>query len=337
MPVSGLGIVPAAGAAFNELTATVRRAVIPSLYVQLYKANPVLAYLLRNAQRAKGGLSQITIPTQNNQFVNWAWAGYDGGFPQPAVQPAVSNAEFNLRLGVIPIPFVGAESIIQSSEVIVNLCKARLADAKTVALQTMAGSIYTNNSASPLIVDSFFNAYDDGTNAATYGGINRTATPTWKSTLKTSAGAVLTRTAFAKLIVQASSLAGGETPDMVITSLADWATLMGDFMSIEQFQTGPNRRYGADDVVNAGFRGLSIADTAVFGDPFCPVGTAWFVNTKYLALFLSEDAPFAFSGFYSAIPNMQLASIGVVIVAYDVVVAKPISGMQVTGITGAAF
>src|SRR5438270_320076 len=132
MPVSGLGIVPAAGAAYNELTATVRRAVIPSLYVQLYKANPVLAYLLRNAQRAKGGLSQITIPTQNNQFVNWAWAGYDGGFPQPAVQPAVSNAEFNLRLGVIPIPFVGAESIIQSSEVIVNLCKARLADAKTV-------------------------------------------------------------------------------------------------------------------------------------------------------------------------------------------------------------
>ena len=72
-------------------------------------------------------------------------------------------------------------------------------------------------------------------------------------------------------------------------------------------------------------------------DPFCPTGTAYIVNSRYLAMYLSEDAPFAFSGFYSAIPNLQIANIGVVIVAFDVTCSKPVSGMRITGITGASF
>ena len=48
-------------------------------------------------------------------------------------------------------------------------------------------------------------------------------------------------------------------------------------------------------------------------------------------MYMSEDAAFAFSGFYSAIPNLQIANIGVVLVAFNVVVTKPVSGMQVTG------
>src|SRR5262249_24061492 len=148
---------------YNELQSVVRRAFVPNLFVQLYKANPALSYLLRNAQRARGGLNQMTIPIQGNSFVSWSWAGYDGGFPQPQVVPAVQNAQFNLVLGVIAIPFIGMEAIIQSSETVVNLCKARLADAKTVALQNMAGALYTNNTPNPLQMDSLVNAYDDGT------------------------------------------------------------------------------------------------------------------------------------------------------------------------------
>src|SRR5262249_9911496 len=310
--------------------------IIPNLFVQIYKANPVLSFLLRNAQRARGGLNQITVPIQGNQFVQWSWAGYDGGFPQPAVIPAVQNAQFNLYLGVIPIPFVGMEAIIQSSETVINLAKARLADAKTVALQNMAGALYTNNTATPLVADSLVNAYDDGTNVATYGGVSRTALPAWKSNIVTG-GASNTPAKMAQVLGQASSLAGGETPDLVVMSLSDWATLMSEFIGAEQYNSRPGETFGRDDVVNAGFRGLSIGDTMIFGDPFCPKGTAFFINTRYLALYLSEDAPFAFSGFYSAIPNMQIANVGVVIVAFDVICANPSSGIQVTGITGGAF
>lgn len=338
MPQLGVGIVPS-GAIGNEIVAVTRRAFIPRLVVQIYKSTPLLSLLLRNAQRAKGGASQITVPVQGGSFVNFSWSDYSGVFPQPAVQTAAQNAEFNLKLGVVPIPFMGMEALIQSSEVVIPILKARMADAKTVAVQAISGALFTNNAGVPgqTQVDSLLQAYDDGTNVNSYGGITRTSNTFWKSTLVTAAGAIMTRTSFIKKIVQTTALAGGEAPDFVVCSPGDWTTLMTDFMSSESFRTMPGSRYGADDVINAGFRGLMLGDTPIFLDPFCPTGTSYVINSRYLALYMSEDAPFAFSGFYSAIPNLQIANIGVVIVAFNVVCTKPVSGMRITGITGAAF
>jgi len=294
---------------------------------------------MRNAQRAKGGVSQVTVPVQGGSYVSFSWSDYSGVFPQPAVQTAAQNAEFNLKLGVVPIPFMGMEALIQSSEAVIPILKARMADAKTVAVQAISSSLFTNNANQPTQVDSLYQAYDDGTNVATYGGINRSTAGNsfWKSTLKTSAGAILSRTAMIPYLVQTTSLAGGEAPDFMVMSPGDWTKLMTDFMSSETFFTRPGSRYGTDDVINAGFRGLMLGDTPIFMDPFCPTGTAYIINSRYLALYMSEDAPFAFSGFYSAIPNLQIANIGVVIVAFDVVSTKPVSGMRITGITGASF
>lgn len=338
MPQLGVGIVPS-GAIGNELVAVTRRAFIPRLVVQIYKATPLLGLLMRNAQRARGGVSQVTVPVQGGSFVSFSWSDYSGVFPQPAVQTAAQNAEFNLRLGVVPIPFMGMEALIQSSEAVIPILKARMADAKTVAVQAISSALFTNNSAFPTQVDSLLQAYDDGTNVTTYGGINRStaANAFWKSTLFASAGAILTRTGFIAQLVRTTSLAGGEAPDFVVMSPGDWTTLMTDFMSLEQFVTNPRSKYGNDDLINAGWRGIMLGNTPIFMDPFCPTGTAYIINSRYLALYMSEDAPFAFSGFYSAIPNLQIANIGVVIVAFDVVCTKPISGMRITGITGAAF
>ena len=338
MPQLGVGIVPS-GAIGNELVATTRRAFIPRLVVQIYKATPMLSLLMRNAQRAKGGVSQVTVPVQGGSYVSFSWSDYSGVFPQPAVQTAAQNAEFNLKLGVVPIPFMGMEALIQSSEAVIPILKARMADAKTVAVQAISSSLYTNNSLQPSQIDSLYQAYDDGTNVSTYGGINRSTAGNsfWKSTLKSSAGGILTRVLMIPYLVQCTSLAGGEAPDFMIMSPGDWTTLMTDFMSLESFRTTPGTRYGSDDTINAGFRGLMLGDTPIFMDPFCPTGTAYIINSRYLALYMSEDAPFAFSGFYSAIPNLQIANIGVVIVAFDVVCTKPISGMKLTGITGASF
>jgi len=295
--------------------------------------------LLRNAQRAKGGVSQVTVPVQGASYVAFSWSDYSGVFPQPAVQTAAQNAEFNLKLGVVPIPFMGMEALIQSSEAVIPILKARMADAKTVAVQAISSALFTNNQAAPSQVDSLLQAFDDGTNVATYGGINRLAAGNsfWKSTLVTSAGGQLSRQNFIPYLVQTTFVAGGESPDFVCLYPGDWAKLMQDFMSSETFFTRPGSRYGTDDVVNAGFRGIMLGDTPVFMDPFVPKGTAYIINSRYLALYMSEDAPFAFSGFYSAIPNLQIANIGVVIVAFDVVCAKPSSGMQVTGLTGGLF
>lgn len=338
MPQLGVGIVPS-GAIGNELVATTRRAFIPRLVVQIYKATPMLSLLMRNAQRARGGVSQVTVPVQGGSFVSFSWSDYSGVFPQPAVQTAAQNAEFNLKLGVVPIPFMGMEALIQSSEAVIPILKARMADAKTVAVQAISSGLYTNNTSTPTQMDSLYNAYDDGTNVSTYGGINRTSAGNsfWKSTYNSSSGITGTRATWLPVVTQTMALAGGEAPDFIVTSPGDWSKLMTDYIGSEQYQTNPNSRYGSDSIVNTGFRGLLLGDTPIFMDPFCPTGTAYILNSRYLAMYISEDAPFAFSGFYSAIPNLQIANIGVVIVAFNVVCTKPISGMHVVGITGASF
>lgn len=336
MPVFNNGIVPG-GSIGAELAAITRRAFIPSLVVQIYKAHPVLSLLLGNSQRAAGGISSVTVPVQGSSFVQYSWSGFDGVFPQPTDMTAIQNAEFNLKLGVCPIPFLGMESLIQSTEVVIPRLRAVMADAKAVMTQALATSLYQNNANFPQQIDSLAQAYDDGTNVATYGGISRTANPFWKSTLKTAAGAISTRVGMATQIARLTSLSGGEAPDFGVMSYGDWTTLMEDFMSAEQFQTNPNSRYGIDDPVNAAFRCLSVLNVPIFPDPFLATGTAYLFNSKYLSAYISEDAPFVFSGFHSTIPNMQIASIGVIIVALDFLCSKPVSGLQIQGITGAAF
>jgi hypothetical protein len=75
----------------------------------------------------------------------------------------------------------------------------------------------------------------------------------------------------------------------------------------------------------------------VIYDPFCPLGEMYMVNTRYTALYLSEYAPFIFSGFESTIPMGQIASIGVLITALDLVCAKPSSGAHYTGMGSGAW
>lgn len=335
-PIFGSGIVPNAGNIATELQAVTRRAFIPKLVVQIYQAAPFLSMAMRNAQRARGGLSQISVPIQGAQYVNYSWAGYDGSFPQPTVQAATQQAAWNLALGVVPIPLLGMESIIQSTEAIIPLVKARMADAKTVAVQSISTALYGTNNAAPLQMNGLLDAYDTGTNAPTYGGIPRSSNVFWKGNVY-STGITPSRSTMVTRIMNLTQLAGGESPDVILMSLSDWTTLLQDFMTAEQFNTNPTMKYGNDDAVNAGFRALMLGNTPILADPFCPKGTAFLVNSKYLALYISEDANFAFSGFQSLIPNNQIASTGVLISLMALSCTKPVSGMQLSNVTGGAF
>ena len=336
MAVFGQGVVPASGSVTSELSSVMRRAFIPKLVVQLYNAAPVLSLLLRNAQRARGGLSQVTVPVQGSSFVNYNWTGYDGSFPQPQVLTAAQQAAWNLSVGTVPIPLLGMESMLQQTETIIPLVKARMVDAKTVALQAISTALFSSAGTNALAMNGFQDVYDNGTVAPTYGGLNRTSAPFWKSTIYSS-NVTPSRSTIITRIMQLTSLAGGESPDLIVMSLSDWTTLLTDYMSVEQFNTDPGNKYGNDNAVNAGFRALMLGNVPSLADPFCPKGTAYIINTKYLGLYLSEDANFAFSGWHSLIANNQIANVGVIIAAMALACTKPVSGMQLNAVVGGAF
>lgn len=335
--ITNNGIVPG-GALGAQLAAITRRAFVPSVFVQIYQAHPLLSLLMANAQTARGGISQVTFPIQGASFVSFNWGSFAGDFPLPTDAAAIQDAQFNLKLGMVPIGFFGMEAILQSSEVVIPKLRAVMSDAAVVIKQAYAQALYSNNSANAQAWDSLYQAYDDGTNVTSYGGITKTGTQYWQGQLITNAGSTPTsRVGMAQLQTRVQNGAGGEAADFAVMNPANWAVLMSDFMSLEMFTTKPKSIYDKDDIVNAGFRAIRVMDTPIFPDPFCPVGEMYFINSRYLSLYMSEYAPMTFSGFESQIPVGQISDIGVLISASDLCCAKPSSGAHVTGITGVAW
>jgi len=313
-----------------------RRAVIPVVTVQVYQTHPVLSLLMANAQSAMGGAPQVTIPIQGASFVQFAWGSFAGDFNMPTDQQAIENAQFNLKLGMVPIGFFGMEALVQSSEVIIPKLRAVTSDAAVVMKQALAQSLYTNNYGNTNAMSSLIQAYDNGVNVPSYGGITRSTMPAWQGQVY-SAGVQANRASIAKTLVEVTQGAGGEAPDFAVMSYPDWANLMGDFIGVEMIQSTARNKFGRDDVMNSGFRAIRVLDTPIFPDPWCPVGTMICINSRYLALYLSQAAPMVFSGFESTIPMGQIASIGVLISAMELVCSKPSSGAIVNGLINPAF
>ena len=116
--LTGSGITPS-GALGAQLAALTRRAFLPSVYVQIYQSHPLLSLFMSNAKAARGGVSQITVPVQGSSFVSFNWGSFAGDFPMPTDQAAIQNAQFSLKLGMVPVGFFGMEAIIQDRKSVV--------------------------------------------------------------------------------------------------------------------------------------------------------------------------------------------------------------------------
>src|SRR5271154_6869047 len=164
MPLPGIGVAPAAGSLYTELSSVTRRAFVPRLFVQIYFGSPTLFYLMGNAQKAAGGLNQITIPLQGNSMVQGQFTGYGGGFNSPQITPGIQNGQWNLAYWVVPVPLPFGETIIQATDREISILKARMNDVYAVTRQNVAGLLYSLNAANPQMPNSLMDAFDSGTN-----------------------------------------------------------------------------------------------------------------------------------------------------------------------------
>jgi hypothetical protein len=337
MPLPGIGVAPAAGSLYTELTSVTRRALVKNLFVQIYFGSPSLFYMIGNSQRAAGGLNQITIPMQGNSMVQGQFTGYGGGFNSPVITPGIQNGQWNLAYWVVPVPLPFGETVLQATDREISLLKARMNDVYAVTRQNMARLMFTNNSANPLFPNSFQDAFDNGTNFPTYGGISRNAAGNSAfqgqyinlNSGTFSLGTVgFTRSSMATLLAKVTDTAGGEAPTYVVMSPGDYATLNKDFIGNEQQVVYPGQTgsYNMDSGARSSFPNLTVSGVPIFADHFCPQGNVFGVNVKYTAFYMSEDAAFDFSGFYSLVPLGQIGQQGVVVCGYDIVSAKSSSG-----------
>ena len=324
----GGGILPATGSAqFNELTYVTRRAFIPKLVVQLYNSTPLMAALIANSQSASGGVSSVTVPVQGAQFVNAQWSDYSGSFAQPSVQQGAYNAEFDLKLMISPVPFLGMEGAVQQDAAIIPLIEARMNDATNVMMDAMATALYTNTTNT----QQFIGLPAAVANSGTYGNIDRSAYTWWKSS-QYAAGSVNPTRQNILQYISGTVKNGAEMPSFGVCGFGTWTLLAQDFVGQEQYVITPGAGFdGETNGPQAAFRALMVAGVPIYPDPYCPEGTVYFLNTNYLSLYIHEQGSFVFTGFESTLPNWQIGYVGAVLMIAELVNVKPKSMTKVTG------
>jgi hypothetical protein len=249
---------------------------------------------------------------------------------------------------VVPVPLPFGETIIQATDRELSLLKTRMNDVYAVTRQNMARLSFTSNAANSQMPDSFYNAFDDGTNVPTYGGINRNAPGNsafkgqyinLNSGTYSQGPAGFTRAGMATLLAGTTDAAGGECVTFVVMNPGDYATLNNTFIGIEQIHQVPQlgNVMSMDTAVRSSFTNLVVNGVPIFADHFCPKGEIFGINVKYTSMYMSEDAAFDFSGFYSLVPLGQMGQQGVVVVGYDILSAKSVSGFHGYNLQGAAF
>jgi hypothetical protein len=329
----GGGIVPATGTSqYNELTYVTRRAFIPKLVVQLYNSTPLMAALIANSQTATGGVSSVTVPVQGAQFVNAQWSDYSGSFNQPAVQQGAFNAEFDLKLMITPVPFLGMEGVVQQDHAIIPLIEARMNDATNVMMDAMSYSLYNNTSNTQQFI-GLPAAVDDGTTsgAGTYGNINRSTYSWWQSKVY-AAGSVNPTRQNVLQYISGTVKKGAEVPTFGVCGFGTWTLLAQDYVGQEQYVITPGSGFDGDaNGPQAAFRALMVAGVPIYPDPYCPEGTLYLLNTNYLSLYIHEQGQFVFTGFESTLPNWQIGYVGAVLTIAELVNTKPKSMTKVTG------
>ena len=327
MPIGG-GILPASGSTqFTELTYVTRRAFIPKLVVQLYNSTPLMAALIANSQSASGGVSSVTEPVQGSQFVNAQWSDYSGSFAQPSVQQGAYNAEFNLKLVIAPVPFLGMEGAVQQDAAVIPLIEARMNDATNVMMDAMATSLYNNTTNTQQFTGLPAAVSDSGT----YGNIDRSTYTWWKSKTYAAGSVNPTRQNILQYI-SGTVKNGAEVPTFGVCGFGTWTLLAQDYVGQEQYVLTPGSGFDGDaNGPQSGFRALMVAGVPIYPDPYCPEGTVYFLNSNYLSLYIHEQGSFVFTGFESTLPNWQIGYVGAVLMIAELVNTKPKSMTKVTG------
>ena len=327
MPIGG-GIVPATGSTqYTELTYVTRRAFIPKLVVQLYNSTPLMAALIANSQQASGGVSSVTVPVQGAQFVNAQWSDYSGSFNQPSVQQGAFNAEFDLKLMIAPVPFLGMEGAVQQDAAIVPLIEARMNDATNVMMDAMATALYNNSTNT----QQFTGLPAAVSASGTYGNISRSSYTWWQSKAYSAGNVNPTRQNILQYI-SGTVKNGAEVPSFGVCGFGTWTLLAQDFVGQEQYVITPGHGFDGDaNGPQAAFRALMVAGVPIYPDPYCPEGTVYFLNTNYLSLYVHEQGSFVFTGFESTLPNWQIGYVGAVLMIAEMVSTKPKSMSVVSG------
>jgi len=230
-----------------------------------------------NIRTVSGGrLIYEELSFAENGNAGW-YSGYD--LLPVAAQDVLSAAQYDFKQAACPVTISGLEQLQNSGkEAFIDLLEQRINVAESTMANLICGGLYSDGTGSGGKEITGLNAAVplDPTAVATYGGIAQATWTFWQSKIKNVGN---TTTLAADMNALWSTLVRGtERPDLIVCDSVVWLAYLASLQA--------NQRFTSADTGGLGFPSIKYMDCDVVLDGgiggFCPQGTAFFLNTKYL-------------------------------------------------------
>ena len=243
------------------------------------------ALLTRLEQKGKiklvSGGSKIFQEISFAENANAGWySGYD--LLPVAAQDVISAAEYDYKQAACPIAVSGLDQLKNSGrEQMIDLLEGRVGVGEATMANLISGGLYSDGSATGgKQIDGLNKAVVVDPSTGAYGAIDPGTWTFWRNATMDQTAANLTtaliqgyfNTMWARLV------RGADRPDLIMVDANVW----GIYLASLQAQ----QRFTGTDTAKLGFPTIQYMDADVVLDGgiggFCPAGTAFFLNTKYI-------------------------------------------------------
>lgn len=310
----------------NQINSLSRRYIYPSLVDNVYRSNLMFFRLnARNKKILQGGY-QIEVPLVYSRF---AAGGWYQGFELLDVSPSdtVKNAAFDWKQAYTPVSVDGLTLIkADSPEAVVNFLSFQFEQAQTDLADTLGTGVWSDVVSNNKVVDGLRGAVDDGTVAATYGGLSRSANTFWRSNVTTITPPL---SLAAMQTMFGSCTEGGRHPTIIVTTQTVWNLYWALSVGGQAFPAQPS---GHDEqLAQNGFTNLLFNGVPLCVDSKVPASQMYFLNEDYIYLFVNPKADFNMKDFRE--PVNQDAMTSLILWAGNVVVSNCARHGKLLGIT----
>lgn len=242
------------------------------------------AFLMKAEQRGNiktfsGGnviLQELSFAENGN--ASW-YSGYD--LLPVAAQDVISAAEYPIKQAAVPVVISGLEMLQNAGkEQMIDLMDGRLAVAESTMANLVAGALYSDGTGFGGKQLTGLNAAVPVVNTNTYGGIDANTWTFWRNYVDDNTAAELTPALIQGFmnLAWASLVRGMDRPDLILMDSTTWTVYVASLQAQQRFTDTKSATLGfptvkfmdADVVLDGGIGG------------FCPAGTIFFLNTKYL-------------------------------------------------------
>lgn len=287
----------------NTLNSISRRFIMDQITDNVYASNALTFRLLaRNKKRFDGGF-QIEVPIAWSHF---AAGGFYSGYDLLDVTPSdtIKNAAFDLKQADVPVSVDGATLIrANSPQAVANFLGQQFAQAESELCDILGVGIWSNLS-NPKVVDGIQGAVDNGSVAATYGGLSRSANTFWNAQVQTAV-APLSFLQMQQLFGNCTS--GGRRPTIIVTTQAVYNIVWALSTGVNSTAGVPGQAFpaqaGGEDVqlAQAGFSNILFNGVPMLVDSHCPAGQMYMLNEEYMYLYVNSARDFYLRDFIAPV------------------------------------